>query len=248
MTFGIIGYGRFGKLWAQSIAPYGDVRVYDPAVMRIDEEGIELVALETAVQCDILFLLVPISRIERVCQDIVEFLAKETLVVDACSVKVYPVDVMSRVLAKDQAIIATHPLFGPDSVARDGMKGQRMVVCPVRASDEYQALFAELLEALELKVIETTPDDHDRQMARSQALVHFLGRGMDSLDLHEQDIATPDYISLLHIDNLVNNDTWELFYDMQVYNPYATYMRRSLMESMNRIDRDIAKRRDDMQT
>ena len=29
MTFGIIGHGRFGKLWADTLRSFGDVHVFD---------------------------------------------------------------------------------------------------------------------------------------------------------------------------------------------------------------------------
>jgi len=243
MQFGIIGYGRFGRLWGNVLMQFGEVKVYDPLVKRFDE-GIHAVSLEEVCDVDMLFLLVPISRFERACEDVADKLRSDTIVVDACSVKVHPVEVMTRVLSSTQPIIATHPLFGPDSVARDGIAGQRIVVYPVRIEQEQYNVFEQLLEAIELQIINATPDEHDRQMARSQSLVHFLGRGMAALELSEQLLATPDYTSLVRIHDLVNNDTWELFYDMQVYNPYATYMRSGLLETLQRLDREIAKRRD----
>ena len=29
MKFGIVGFGRFGKLWAQALSSFGEVLVYD---------------------------------------------------------------------------------------------------------------------------------------------------------------------------------------------------------------------------
>jgi len=245
MVFGIIGYGRFGRLWADTLAQFGIVHVYDPMIHHTKHDHVMMTDLDTVCQVDILFILVPISRFERVCNDIVDRLSSHTMVVDACSVKVYPVEIMSRVLPPDQILIATHPLFGPDSVARDGLVGQHIMVYPVRAKQEQYDVIEQLFDAMQLQIIHATPDEHDRQMARSQALVHFLGRGLHALDLEEQVLSTPDYTSLLHIDGLVNNDTWELFYDMQMYNPYASYMRSGLLETLQRLDKEISKRRDE---
>ena len=76
-------------------------------------------------------------------------------------------------------------------------------------------------------------------MARSQALVHLLGRAFSDLKLEEQEISTPDYESLLRIDHLVTNDTWQLFNDMQVYNPYTPLMRLTLRQSLDMLEEKI---------
>jgi len=99
-------------------------------------EGITLASLTNVANSDILFLLVPISQLEKCCQEIKPHLASTTLVVDACTVKVYPVSVMKKYISARQPIIATHPLFGPDSAASNKLAGHKIVVCPIRASEK----------------------------------------------------------------------------------------------------------------
>jgi prephenate dehydrogenase len=146
---------------------------------------------------------------------------------------------MKKELKQSQPIIATHPLFGPDSVKKLGLGGQKIVVAPVRVTEEQLKVFEEILEKMKLKIIHATPEEHDQQMARSQALVHFLGRGLAELDLQDQEISTPDYQSLLRINDLVTNDTWQLFLDMQRYNPYAQTVRKELIEALQKLDNNI---------
>jgi prephenate dehydrogenase len=78
-------------------------------------------------------------------------------------------------------------------------------------------------------------------MAKSQSLVHFFGRALTGLNLRKQNISTPDYDSLLKINDLVNNDTWQLFFDMQLYNPYAKKVRKSLLSALKNLDNKIKK-------
>ncbi|MFA5813988.1 MAG: hypothetical protein WC862_05785, partial [Patescibacteria group bacterium] len=98
-----------------------------------------------------------------------------------------------------------------------------------------------ILKKLELKIIHATPEEHDRQMASSQALVHFLGRGLAEMRLTKQKISTPDFQSLLKINDLVGNDTWQLFMDMQRFNPFAGEVRKNLVEALRGIEENIGR-------
>lgn len=241
MKFGIVGYGRFGKLWAKALSSFGSVRVCEKAFNpQAKEEAIQIVDMQQVAEADMVFLLVPISEFESCCQQIQPFLKPETVVVDCCSVKVHPVTVMQKIFAPTQAIIATHPLFGPDSVQRTGgFQDHKIVLCPVRCSEQQQAVVQNIFEQMGLKVLLSSPDEHDRQMANSQALVHYIGRGLAALDLHPQELATPDFQALLNINKMVVNDTWRLFLDMHQYNNYAKQIRKKFIHQLLQIEKAI---------
>ncbi len=243
-TFGIIGYGRFGKLWASCLKPLGEVKVFDKISSGNSSASkkIRFVSLPEVARSDLVFLLVPISRIDNICKKIATLLPPETVVIDACSVKAAPVRAMEKLLPKGQPVIATHPLFGPDSVKRFGLKNQKIVVCDVHSSKTQLRNFEKILKELHLKIIHATPEQHDRQMARSQALVHFIGRALADIKLHTQAISTPDYQTLLRMNEMVHNDTWELFYDMQSANPYTKKTRQIFLRSLQKLDHDIIKK------
>ncbi len=241
MKIGIIGYGRFGKLWTQMMSKFGEVLVHSRKLEsgEIKLEAGKKASLGQVVDVDFLFLLVPISAMAEMCRKIKDILPERTIVVDTCSVKIFPIEQMQRELPDGQKIIGTHPLFGPDSVSRMGLKDQKIVTCQVSSSEGELEVLEKMFRDLELEVIRSTADEHDKQMARSHALVHFLGRSFAELGLEDQKIATPDYSSLLRINYLVNNDTWELFMDMQKLNPYAKEMREELMESLKKLNQKI---------
>lgn len=253
MNFGIIGYGRFGKLWAEVLSSFGNVLVYDKnkSGRRIrsgrksasglkPEYPVVPATLGQTAQTDVLFMLVPISEMENSCKAVKKYLSPKTLVADACSVKVIPVNIMKTVLPARQSIVATHPLFGPDSVRRSGgVAGHKIVVCPVRSSRERTARLFNLFRQIGLEIVISTPQIHDRQMARSQSLVHFIGRGLQPLRLGEQKIATPDYHSLLQMSDMVVHDTFQLFFDMQKFNPYAAPVRRKFLKSLMALESQI---------
>lgn len=244
-TFGIIGYGRFGKLWAECLQPYGSVYVYDKKIKPASHyelpATIKFVSLTEAAKVDFLFLLVPIHQIEACCRQLAPLLSQETFVIDACSVKEYPVRMMLRSLPPNQPLIATHPLFGPDSVRRLGLSGRKIVVHSLRCPKKKFQIFERILHQLKLEIIHAPPREHDQKMAQSQALVHFLGRAFANLKLQNEIISTPDYQSLVRINDLVQNDTHELFYGMQNYNRFAAPMRKKLMAALAKTERNISR-------
>lgn len=241
MKFGIVGYGRFGKLWAKALSAFGSVIVCEKAFNpQTTEDAIQIADIQQVAQADMVFLLVPISEFESCCQQIKPFLKPETVVVDCCSVKVHPVTVMEKTFSPMQAIIATHPLFGPDSVQRTGgFQDHKIVLCPVRCSAQQQTELQHIFEEMGLKVLLSSPDEHDKQMANSQALVHYIGRGLAALDLHQQELSTPDFQALLNINKMVVNDTWRLFLDMHQYNAYAKQIRKKFIHQLLQIEKAI---------
>ncbi len=239
-TIGIVGFGRFGKLAARYLAVDFPVRIYDPvaAIQEVASIGAESVSLEAASRCKVVILAVPISCLQRVLDQVRPHLMPDGLVVDVCSVKEYPVQWMQELLPSSVAILATHPMFGPDSAA-ESMQGRKIVLCPVRiAPVSYKAVQSYLI-ARGLAVIETTPSEHDRQIAVSLALTHFIGRSLSGIGAKPQDIDTEGYKRLLHILDVVENDTWQLFEDMHRFNPYALQARQRFMEAMQAIERRI---------
>lgn len=241
MITGIIGFGRFGQLWAQALSPFGKVKVYDKHdVSMLNTQGIEFTSLEDALQSDRIFLLIPISEFQACCESIRPYLKPKTLVIDGCSVKLYPAAIMQQTFSPQQPIIATHPLFGPDSVQRSGgFQGHSIVMCPIQYTEQQQAELQQTFDQLGLRTIITTPEEHDRQMAHSQGLVHLIGRGLAALDLQPQPIATPDFQALLNINQMVIHDTWQLFLDMHRYNPFTQEIRKKFIHQLTQLTQEI---------
>ena len=123
-------------------------------------------------------------------------------------------------------IVATHPLFGPQS-AKDSLEGLRFVVCPVRG--ERHAGVAAYGRALGLTVTITTPREHDREMAYVQALTHLIGRSLVNLGIPDEQLKTPSYQHLLELCALIGADTFELFTAIQTQNPFAAEVAQAFV-------------------
>lgn len=235
-SLGLIGFGQFGRLAASLLADRFDIVVHDTAGLREAIEGLGLRAgsLIEAASCEVVVVAVPVAAMRDVLVTIAPHVQPGALVVDVGSVKVLPVQWMVETLPAHADIVATHPLFGPQS-ARGGLEGQRLVICPVRG--ERHQRIAEIAESLGLVVSITTPEEHDREMAYVQALTHLIGRALVSLEIPDEDLKTRSYQHLLDLCGLVGGDSFELFTAIQTLNPHAhDVARRFVAEAQGLLD------------
>jgi prephenate dehydrogenase len=237
-NIGIYGLGRFGRFYAELLSGYAVVKAYSrnpeaplpDGVRRIDEE--EICAQPVIILC------VAISALPEVLQGLAAKLKPGTLVMDTCSVKSMPVQWMEEFLPPEVKILATHPMFGPDS-AQGGIAGLPMILHPVRIGSAEVAQWRLFFERVGLSVQIMEPELHDRQAAFTQGLTHYLGRVLAELDLEPSRMASLGYRKLLEIIEQTCNDSWQLFYDLQQYNPYTREMRDRLADSLSRIKKRL---------
>lgn len=232
----IIGMGRFGRLLADLLSSYGDVFVLSRK--KIDDIKYKQIEYKELGDMDIVIPAVPISEFENTLKIINNYLQPGSLVMDVCSVKTIPCQQMKKIIKKEVELLGTHPMFGPDS-AKAGLEKLQVVVCPVRISKKRLKEIVGIFEDLKLKVIEVTPAEHDKQAAKSLMFVHFLGRGLSRIGLKTQEITTLGFERLLAVNETVNNDTWQLFLDMQNYNPYTGKIRKKFIKVLEILDNEI---------
>ena len=234
---GIIGFGRFGKLVAHYLARDLDVHVYNRSDKdaEIAGTGAQTASLETVCRQKIVIPCVPISTFKDNLKTIAPLLEPGTVVIDVCSVKEYPVQWMLEELPDSVSILATHPMFGPDSAA-DSLQDRKICLCQVRVPDDQYQKIKKYLISKGLIVIEASAREHDEQIATSLSLTHLIGRTLSACGAVPLDIDTEGYKRLLHILEVVERDTWQLFQDMHRYNPYAKKKRNEFMEIMQEIN------------
>lgn len=226
MQIGIYGLGRFGAFWASVLAEHFDVLTYNrsdkptpPGTTKTDIAGL--------CGCDTVFLCTSISSMSEVARKLAPHLTKTTLVADTCSVKTYPLDVLSKELPGDVPIMGTHPMFGPDSAVA-GMRGLPLVLTPARHSESHVSLWRDRFTSMGLRVIDMTAEEHDREAAVTQGVTHLVGRVLDEFGLVSSTISTKGYSALSEIVEQTCNDPRSLFLDLQRFNPFTPDMRRRL--------------------
>ncbi|MBN1182257.1 MAG: prephenate dehydrogenase/arogenate dehydrogenase family protein [Bacteroidales bacterium] len=232
----VYGYGRFGKLWADILAPDFHVKVYSRRGLKAEEvdPGLEISSESDIFNCDAIFFCVAISSFEQVLLDTKKYHNPNTLFFDTCSVKVFPAKWMLEHLPEGSKIIATHPMFGPDSYYEQGGRNT-IVMCNLSVDNKefifWQKYFAR--KKMHLEVM--TPDEHDKKVAYSQGITHYIGRVLGDLNLEPTMIDTLGYEKLMEIIEQTCNDSWQLFLDLQTYNPYTKDMREELYKSIEKI-------------
>jgi len=219
-TLGIIGFGQFGRLAAQHLRTRFDVAVTDMEDRSAEAAalGVAWLPLEEIATREIVIVAVPVQAMRGVFERIAPHLRPGALVIDVGSVKTLPVRWMLELLPAEVDIVATHPLFGPQS-AKPGLTGLRLVVCPVRGGRETGV--ARIAREAGLVVNLTTPEEHDEEMAYVQALTHLIGRSLANLGIPDEMLKTPSYQHLLDLCGLIGDDSFELFTAIQTLNPFA---------------------------
>jgi prephenate dehydrogenase len=240
VTVGLIGFGRLGRLLVRHFSKDAELFVHDVKLDARKVRALGAVPATLAQACaqDVVVLCVPMAAFEGAARRIKTLVRPDALVVDACSVKEHPVRVMKRHLPKSVSLLATHPNFGPDSAA-DSLKGRKIVLCRVRMKDADYRRAKRALERKGLDVVEMTPREHDRRMASSLVLTHFIGRSLVAYGAKTTGVDTEGYKRLLRILETVQNDSWELFEDMNRFNAFAAPMRRRFLAAMRATDRRV---------
>jgi len=238
-SLGIVGFGAFGRLMAQHLRPHFRLCAFDPAVPSgCCADGIEMDSLAVVAGCPVVVLAVPVNRLADTARAISPHLQPDALVLDVGSVKLVPADIMLRELPPHVRIVATHPLFGPQS-ARGGIAGLKVAVCPVRGGDGSR-VGAFLRRALGLHVIMTTPDAHDREAAMVQGLTHLIAKVLVQMEPLPSCMTTRSFDLLTQGEGMVRHDAPEVFQAIEQANPYARKVRRRFFDLAAALDAELA--------
>lgn len=239
MEIGIIGFGQLGKFIAKHLVQEGiDVWVTDILDKKEEAEKIQVrfSTFEEIAKKDIVIISVPINKFNQVIEKVNPILKENALVIDVCSVKEMPAQVMRKKLRKDVEIIASHHLFGPQSGA-NGIEGLKITLCPIRTKRLEE--IKRFLENMGLKVIVTNPKEHDKEMATGACLSHFIGRCLMDLEINDQEISEPSFKKLLELKEMLEEDSEDLFRDIQKNNRFAKDIREKFIEVAEKINAQL---------
>ncbi len=178
MKIAIIGAGRMGRWFAKFFLEQGfSVIVSDKDPEKLAKISEELNIIKTtnnvkAVQsADRILICVPIDNFEEVVSEIQPYIHKNHEIMDICSVKEKPVELMHKYI-KTGTILGTHPMFGPGV---KNIKNQNFILTPTNAKEEMLAKsFGEWLKNKGARVYFMTPKEHDEIMSIVLGLPYFL--------------------------------------------------------------------------
>jgi prephenate dehydrogenase len=121
---------------------------------------------------DIVLICTSISSFEDVVKKIAPATRKDQIIMDICSIKEHPVDVMHKYI-KEATVLGTHPVFGPGS---NGVAHKAYVFTPTNEQEETLAeQYKQWLEKEGANVFIMSPQKHDEHMSTILGLPHFIG-------------------------------------------------------------------------
>ena len=132
----------------------------------------------------------------------------------------------------------THPIFGPDS-SKHGFNNLPIIIDKFKTDKSNYYFWKKYFTKKKLKVIEMSAEEHDKLAANSQGLTNFVGRLLDEYDIQQTKIDSLGTKKLMEVKNLTCNDSWQLFSDIQNYNPYAKKMRIKLVKIFEKLNKKI---------
>lgn len=234
ISIGVIGQGQFGRFAAEHLARHARVTAFDT----VRKEGDFFAPLEEVCKSDIVIFAVPVQNLAEACAQAAPHLSAQTLVADVSSVKVRSLEILKRHLPEHE-LLGTHPIFGPQS-GKHGIRGLPIVLSNDSWTPEhYQELKGFLSDTLGLRVIERTPEEHDREMAQVQGLTHLIGRALARLRIHAYETSTMSHQRLIELMELLKDDSWELFKTIENENPYASGVRHEFRETLKDLEREL---------
>lgn len=239
-ALGFIGFGAFAQLAAQHLGRHFELSAYDPSpdLAEVAQSlGVAFKSLRSVAQADVVLIAAPVSSFETCVGQIASACRPGALIVDVGSVKVIPAEIMQRLLPNDVDIVATHPLFGPQS-ASNGIAGLKIAVCPIRGK-QHARVAAFLRKSLGLSVIMTTPDAHDKEAAIVQGLTHLIAKVLLKMGPLPTRMTTKSFDLLSEAISMVQHDAPEVFEAIEKANPYAEAVRRRFFDLAECVDVEL---------
>ena len=239
-TIGIVGFGRFGRALGELMSEAGlRVRGFDPCAAV--PSPFSAASLEELISdAQVVVLAVPVHALDAVTARASATLTPRHLVLDVASVKVKPAAIFQRHLADRVPWAATHPLFGPASLARRE-RPLRVVVCP---NDRHPAAVnaaVRLFTRLGCQVRQQTAEDHDREMARTHALGFLIAKAFIDLGIGSEPASVPpSFRGIAATIESVREDAGHLFAAILNDNPFAHAARRDFLDALSRLDGELA--------
>ncbi|MGB9914567.1 MAG: prephenate dehydrogenase/arogenate dehydrogenase family protein [Candidatus Bathyarchaeales archaeon] len=242
MRLAVIGAGKMGVWFARFFQKEGySVVVADRKRDKLEklrsELGVEIADFaEAARNADRVLICVSISAFEEVVEKISPVIREGQVVMDICSVKELPVNVMHKHLPA-ALVLGTHPVFGPGSTS---IENKTFVLTPTSSQEEaFAADFKKWLEERKARVLIMSPRKHDELMSVVLGMPHFLGLVACDTLLEQanyaetKQVAGTTYRLLYTLAEVAAVETPELFTSLQLTLPGLEQLEDVLIKKAN---------------
>lgn len=185
---------------------------------------------EAMTESGTILLAIPLEAYEEVLGRIGPYINDDSILMDICSVKIKPLEMMLR--HHKGPVIGTHPLFGPEP---DNQTPLRVALTPGRGNDSLQFVH-QLLESIELRPFQTTAQKHDRSLAFIQGLNYVTTLSYLASSSHDPEIEqflTPSFYRRLQAAQKMLTQDTQMFQTLFEANPYSQEAIRKFRSFLN---------------
>mmetsp|Transcript_18844 Transcript_18844/g.32417 ORF Transcript_18844/g.32417 Transcript_18844/m.32417 type:complete len:765 (+) Transcript_18844:161-2455(+) len=243
LNIGIVGYGAFGQYLSKQMAGHHNVRCVDPVdkMKQAEENNVEYFpAFEMSKflqGLDVVIISVPMIELEDTLESLPLEKLRNKLVVEVCSLNVYPRTLLTRMLPPEADILCCNPMFGPD-LPLDGVP---VVYEKARIRDTRRAdCFLSIFERARCQMVEMASEDHDAYVADAEFVTHLTGRLLDRNLLPVSPVSSKEYAALCDVAGMTANDPFDMFYGMFKYNDRAKELLNTMRDNLASVERKLA--------
>ncbi|MFA0847257.1 MAG: prephenate dehydrogenase [Methanobacterium formicicum] len=193
---------------------------------------------QAASSAQVVIVAVPIEFTPQTIKEVAPHLQEGALLVDVTSVKELPAQIMQETVPTGVEVLPTHPMFGPRIRS---LEGQVIVLTPQNRGNWYPRV-VEFLKSEQARILETTPEFHDRMMSIVQGLTHFAYIAIAStIEKMEVDIkesrkfSSPVYSLMLDMIARIVAQNPYLYYSIQTQNRYIPEVHETFLETFTHL-------------
>ena len=199
MTIGIIGLGLMGGslgIALKSYNPNHQIIGYDhnethcKDAIRLNLVDTISMTLEGIIECDTIFLSIPVNSIISTLQEL-KGVSTDTTIIDLGSTKAKIVESIPQEIR--QNFIAAHPMtgtekFGPTAAVENLYRDKVVVLCDLEDSGKYQKEIAlNLFKSIGMKLVFMDAKEHDRHAAFISHMPHALSFSLANAVMRQED-------------------------------------------------------------
>lgn len=184
---------------------------------------------------DIVVIAVPIQYTSEVIREVAPFMKSGSVMLDVTSIKEEPTRTMAEALPETVEYIPTHPVFGPRTTLLDN----QVIVLTADKKGKWYPKVYDYLKSKNMRIIETTAENHDYMMSIVQVLTHFsfisTASAIEKLNVNiseTEDYESPIYNLMIDMIARIVSQNPYLTYNIQSKNSFGPKIRNALADSV----------------
>jgi len=198
--------------------------------------------IEAAKDADLCVVSTPIDVTPRVLREIASEVKEAAIVMEICSLKSGVVRVLEEIGRRNVKVLSIHPLFGPGA---DKLTGEKIVLVPLLEPASETRLVRRFFPEADIIVVDA--EEHDRIMALTLSLPHFLNIIFASV-VSEEDLnvlkklgGTTFTLQSIISEGVMTEDP-ELYASIQMSNKYTVRYLEKFISRAETLEEYVARK------